>query len=109
MPTSTRKQANTPQKHIPSKRAHKNQEKTPLPIKKHIKPVKFQHPDEIIISSPPIVTSPPSSPLSLPKNSKMFLNMNTHLQSQSCSIYADSLIAKPGEFNYHNWEFEAMR
>ncbi len=68
MPTSTRKQANAPQKHIPSKRAHENQEKTPLPIKKHVKPVKFQHPDEIITSSPAIVTSPASSPpLSLEK------------------------------------------
>src|SRR5438046_10337819 len=113
MPTSTRKQANTPQKHIPSKRAHENQEKTPLPIKKHVKPVKFQHPDEIIISSPPIVTSPPSSPpLSLEKLedvSKHDYTIAKSVMLSSLSIYADSLIVKPGVFNYHNWEIEAMR
>ena len=113
MPTSTRKQANAPRKHIPGKRGHENQEKKPLPIKKHIKPVKFQYPDEIIISSPPIVTSSPSSPTLSPKEledvSQHEYTLAKSVMLDSVSIYADSLIVKPGEFNYRNWEIEAMR
>jgi len=113
MPTTARKQSNAPRKHTLSKRARDNQENTPLPTKKRLKRVKFQHPDENNKSSSPVVisSSPPLSPSSEePEDVSQHKYMLTKsIMLGSVSIYADSIMSKLGEFNYRNWEIEAMR
>ena len=116
MGTTTRKQAYAPRKRIPSEKARKNEQKSPVVAKKHVKaskPKKFIHPDDISKETSPVAVSESLTPppeLELPEDvSEVEFTLAKSVVLGSESIYSDTLIATLADFNYRAFDVEAMR
>ena len=116
MARGTKNSRNQARKRVASKRPPENQQ-TPPPAKKQRvkltlkprKPAKFIDPE--LSHSESSKSSPPSSSsVEEPEDvSQQEFTLAKSIMLGSVSIYADSLIAKLGEFKYRDWEVESIR
>src|SRR5436305_4806627 len=116
MGTMTRKQVNAPRKRIPSEKARKNQQISPVVAKKRAKsskPLKFVPPNDMSKETTPISVSDSLTPppeVELPEDvSKDEFTLAKSVIFGSESIYSDALITTLEDFSYRSFDVESMR